>query len=36
MKEKKIMCARDVKENERRRYIERGRVQTSTNTLRKS
>lgn len=30
------MCERDVKENERSRYVERGRVQTSTNTSRKS
>jgi hypothetical protein len=27
MKEKKIMCASDVKENEQSRYMERGRVQ---------
>ncbi len=36
MKEKKTMCERDVKENEWSRYMERGRVQTSRNTLKKS
>jgi hypothetical protein len=36
MKEKKTMCERDAKENEWSRYMERGRMQTSINTSRKS